>query len=73
MKMQPQLFKTIFDNREKFVADPNEIGGNGVVVDTSNSSIIRHNSFSRNNHGIICLTDGTNPTISGNMFGTGAN
>lgn len=60
-----------FDNRGKFVGDPNESGGNGVVVDRSNNSIIRNNTFLRNNQGIACITDGTDPIIEDNTYGTG--
>jgi len=59
-----------FDNRGKFVENPQSIGGNGVVVDRSNNSIIRNNTFLRNNQEIACITDGTNPTIENNTFGT---
>ncbi|MEZ4750384.1 MAG: right-handed parallel beta-helix repeat-containing protein [Bdellovibrionota bacterium] len=60
---------TFADNRGKFVGDPHEVGGNGVVVDRS-PSIIRNNTFVRNNQGIACVTDGSNPTIESNTFGT---
>ena len=54
--------------------DPHESGGNGIAVDKSNDSIIRNNTFLRNNQGIACVTDGTNPTIeNNNVYGTGVN
>ena len=62
-----------FDNRGKFVDDEHESGGNGVVVDKSNNSVIQNNTFLRNNQGIACVTDGTNPTIEDNTYGTGDN
>ena len=65
---------TFTDIRGKFVPDPHESGGNGIAVDKSNSSIIRNNTFLRNNQGIACVTDGTNPTIeNNNVYGTGVN
>ena len=65
------LFKDI---RGKFVKDPHESGGNGIVVDQSNNSIIRHNTFVRSNQGISCISDGTHPIIeNNNIFGTGEN
>ena len=42
------------DIRGKFVDDPHEWGGNGIAVDKSNSTIIRNNTFLRNNQGISC-------------------
>ncbi len=66
-------YNTFFDNRGKFVDDEHESGGNGVVVDKSNNSIIRYNTFLRNNQGIACITDGTDPTIESNTYGTGDN
>lgn len=65
---------TFSDIRGKFVDDPHEYGGNGIAVDKSNDTIIRSNTFLRNNQGISCVTDGTNPTIADdNVFGTGDN
>ncbi len=62
-----------YDNRGKFVNDPHEVGGNGIVVDKSNKSVIRNNTFLRNNQGIACVTDGTSPTIeANNTYGTDA-
>lgn len=62
---------TITDSKAKFVADPSELGGNGVAVDKS-ASTIQNNTFLRNNQGIGCVSDGSNPTIGTNTFGTGA-
>ena len=60
------------DIRGKFVDDPHEWGGNGIAVDKSNSTIIRNNTFLRNNQGISCVTDETDPVIeNNNTFGTG--
>jgi len=64
---------TFVDNRGKFVADPTSIGGSGIVIDKANSSVIMNNTFLRNNTGINCVTNGSAPTISGNIFGIGVN
>ena len=62
---------TFTDIRGKFVPDPHESGGNGIRS-ISNNSIIRNNTFLRNNQGIACVTDGTNPTIeNNNVYGVG--
>ena len=65
---------TFSDIRGKFVSEPHEIGGNGIAVDQSNNSIIRNNTFLRNNQGISCVTDNSSPIIEdNNIFGTDDN
>ena len=63
---------TFTDIRGKFVPDPHESGGNGIAVDKSNRSIIRNNTFLRNNlKALLVLLTVPTPTIENNNYGAG--